>query len=388
MKDISKSTRELMIKEPFYGFFFLQLNKFYDNRIPTACVRRVGINTELAINKEFWKELTTEQRLGILKHEILHICFCHLTLMTTFKNLKLFNIAADIEVNQYIDSTWLPKDCMNLHTFPELKLEPKKGTKYYYEKLLENLESDNPNPLLQQLMSQAGNMPSGNQMGTHEWKDFEDLSDAEKDLIEKQRGHLLKQTANEIKTKGQGFTPGELVSILDALFKIEPPIYNWKAAFRRLLGFSYEIFTKKSQRKRSKRFDDAAGIKIKRKAKIIFAIDTSGSVSNEELLEAFSELYHVWKAGVQVTIIECDADIQKIYEYKGKWDGKIHGRGGTEFDPVIKYYNTHPEYSKLIYFTDGGAYAHEKTSKGIIWIISSNGEVNDSLKGQIIKIKK
>ena len=53
------------------------------------------------------------------------------------------------------------------------------------------------------------------------------------------------------------------------------------------------------------------------KQKILVGIDTSGSVSDDELCEFFSELYHMYKANVSITIAECDAKINRIYEYNG-----------------------------------------------------------------------
>ena len=50
---IPQAIRKLLIKEPFYGLFLLSLNKYFDDSIPTACVRRKGINVELAINPTF-----------------------------------------------------------------------------------------------------------------------------------------------------------------------------------------------------------------------------------------------------------------------------------------------------------------------------------------------
>ena len=48
------------------------------------------------------------------------------------------------------------------------------------------------------------------------------------------------------------------------------------------------------------------------------AIDTSGSVSHDDLVEFFNETYHIYKSGTYVDIIECDAKVQRVYEYKGE----------------------------------------------------------------------
>ena len=143
---------------------------------------------------------------------------------------------------------------------------------------------------------------------------------------------------------------------MDKLFKIKPSIFNWKAYFRRLLGFAIDVFVKKTHRKVSKRFEGAAGIKLKHKHDILVAIDTSGSVSTKELKDFISEIYHIWKAGAGVDVIECDARIHRIYPFKGTFDGTFTGRGGTDFKPVIDYYNQcRKQYSTLVFFTDGYA---------------------------------
>ena len=71
VQSLSKASKDLMLKEPYYGFFLITLNKLWDNkRVPTAGVSKNGINYQLAINSDFWEELTDNQRLGLLKHEL------------------------------------------------------------------------------------------------------------------------------------------------------------------------------------------------------------------------------------------------------------------------------------------------------------------------------
>jgi predicted metal-dependent peptidase len=95
-ESLSKISKELLLKEPYYGFFLLQLNKIWDKkRVPTAGVSKNGINYQLTINPEFWEELSVEHRIGLLKHELLHIAFGHLTIYFKFSDKKLANVAMD-----------------------------------------------------------------------------------------------------------------------------------------------------------------------------------------------------------------------------------------------------------------------------------------------------
>jgi len=92
---IPQAIRKLLIKEPFYGLFLLSLNKYFDDSIPTACVRRKGINVELAINPTFWNTLSDATELSILEHEVLHLVFKHLWMNKEFPNSKHRNICQD-----------------------------------------------------------------------------------------------------------------------------------------------------------------------------------------------------------------------------------------------------------------------------------------------------
>ena len=105
-QDIAQKSKSLMIKEPFYGLFLLGLNKeVSDINCDTACVFKKDINTYLRISPTFWEELGTDDatKKGVLKHELLHIAFFHLLNSKTYPDSTLFNIAADLEVNQYIE---------------------------------------------------------------------------------------------------------------------------------------------------------------------------------------------------------------------------------------------------------------------------------------------
>ena len=95
VESLSKTSKDLMLKEPYYGLFLIMLNKLWSGRIPTAGVSKNNINYQLVINPIFWEELSEEHRLGLLKHELLHIAFNHLNFYFSFSDKKLANIAMD-----------------------------------------------------------------------------------------------------------------------------------------------------------------------------------------------------------------------------------------------------------------------------------------------------
>jgi predicted metal-dependent peptidase len=379
--EVSKASKTLMFSEPFYGLFLIGMNKKYNNDVPTAGVSKNGMNIQLTINPEFFSNLQFNHQQGLLKHELLHIAFGHLILKDNYSNYKLFNIAADLEINQYIDIDYLPEGGLKLENFPELNLPKKAGTDVYY-KLLEEAEEAGNCPGLDNLLSQ---MDGESEYCHATWKEFDELSEADKKLIQKQIDHQLKETADTT-IKRQGYIPGELKEIIERLNTIEPAVTNWKAYLKRFVGNSSIPYTKKLRRKYNKRYIGNPGLKIKFKNHICVGVDTSGSVSNDELKEFMNELCHMHKTGHQITVIQCDTQINSIEVFNPKKDWDIKGRGGTSFQPVIDHYNEKPRYTALIYLTDGEACSPVECPKNALWVHSSRCTINEMLPGQKIQL--
>jgi predicted metal-dependent peptidase len=378
---LAKASKTLILEEPFYGLFLVGLNKTFRNDIPTAGVSQHGIGVQLAINPEFFDNLSLDHQKGLLKHELLHISFGHLTVRSLYSDKKLFNIAADLEINQYIASTDLPEGGLTLNSFPELNLPVKAGTKAYYE-LLQQAQEDGTSPSLDSLLNQMdGDSPYDHST----WEEFDDLTEAEKKLIEKQVEHQLKEVADQTE-KRRGSIPGELADLIARLRTVEPAKFDWKAYLRRFVGNSSVVYTKKLRRKYNKRYVANPGLKIKFKNHILVGIDTSGSVSRDELKEFVNELVHMHKTGHKITIAQCDTQLNSVEEFNPKKDLEIKGRGGTSFQPVIDHYNEYGRYTALIYLTDGEAYSPENCPKNTLWVLSSVSQMNDELPGKVIKL--
>jgi len=132
---ISDSAMDLLFFEPFYAHFFSSLNRVISEEIPTACI---GVDRDaitMKINPIFFlKELNKQERIAVLKHELLHLGFAHI-----FKKFNgdrlLLNIAADLVVNQFLNPFPIPKGAIILSGFADLKLLPMQSLEYYLDKL-------------------------------------------------------------------------------------------------------------------------------------------------------------------------------------------------------------------------------------------------------------
>ncbi len=167
--------------------------------------------------------------------------------------------------------------------------------------------------------------------------------------------------ANRILGKSESFERG-LISwgAIKKLMSPTPTFPKWvKILTHFSIGRTCEVKKTKTRlnRLQPQRFDLSGEIK-ERRPEIVCAIDTSGSRYAERIQKALGQVLALKvKFNYSITLIECDAKIQKITEIKKKGDipDEYHGRGGTSYCPVIEYINSHPRYRNalLIYFTDG-----------------------------------
>jgi predicted metal-dependent peptidase len=411
LETVSKASKTLMLKEPFYGYLLIGLNKELSKRVPTACVAKDGINVKLVVNDEYYGKQDDKTKVAILKHELLHIAFQHLSIFDQFDDKQLLNIAADLEINQYIEADWKGETWEGLEIengeFKGVKLPPKAGTRVYYDLLKQELDKADQNQQGQDGGKQDGDCESQGNGGSgsefadwfngmkgqdiHDlWKEFEELSEAEKKLIQKQIDHQLKDAAESMKNRGT--IPGEMESYIKKLFEKQESVIDWKQYLRRFGSRSTKIQTKKTRKKPNTRFGSGPALKIHPKKATLVGIDTSGSVSEYDLSEFFNEIHNIYKTGVDVTIMECDAEVHRTYQYDGNKKDvmRVVGRGGTDLNPIFEEMKKHGgKFQNVIVLTDGYIPPIEKTPLvPVLWVFNSGGTFNEELPGAKIQISK
>lgn len=371
MDTVFKAVKSLLIEEPFYGIFIMGLNKRFDQKIETAAVGIDGINPVLLINKDFWYQLSADMQKAILKHECCHLLFQHLSKNWDYldkQDSKTTNMAMDCEVNSYIPQLQREPWC-----YPDrFGLENNKGTLYYFEQLMSQNSSESPSSGNSSGNS-PGNSPNGTLVDDHSL--WGEVTDAQGQLVQQQIDFLTKNTVEQIR-RGQGTIPGQFKEYIDSLFEIKPRLFDWKSFLRRYLGSILDIELKKTRKRESHRFPGSAGLRHKKKTQILVVVDTSGSISANDLCDFFSEIHHIHKAGAVVDIIEIDTKIQRHYRYNGKWDMSANGRGGTILTEAINYFNANRrDYSSCVIFTDGYCAVDFKIYGDAMWIIATGGAV-------------
>jgi predicted metal-dependent peptidase len=195
------------------------------------------------------------------------------------------------------------------------------------------------------------------------------------------------QTAEAIKDaeeKNRGSVPAGLVRWADEV--IAPPKVDWRVKLSRItrnaaafrpgaVDFKYD---------RPSRRQSAVGHGIgcprlpalKRPCpNVAIAVDTSGSMSQNELAEAVSEADGILKSvGATVDFIACDADVGEIRKVSSARElaQNLVGGGGTSFVPAIEAATKlKPRPEILVYATDGYGPAPDTSPRGmhIIWLL-------------------
>lgn len=117
---------------------------------------------------------------------------------------------------------------------------------------------------------------------------------------------------------------------------------------------------------------------------IVVAVDTSGSISEEEIQEFVSEVDSIKsQVRARVTLLTCDSDLNYgcpwVFEAwdEFKFDVEIRGGGGTNFTPVFNWVEEQDNPpSLLLYFTDAeGVFPEQEPYYPVTWLVKGKETV-------------
>ena len=427
-KDVAKATHELgrsivtlLLKEPFYGHLLGGLVRRVSEDVSTAAVALTSRGPELIVNPLFFiKELNTKERVAVIKHEALHIIFRHLYRKPK-KNadLKLFNIAADLVVNQLIAPWPLPETGVTLKTFSDYDLRPDQTVEWYYDKLSKlkkavlkksnaqsgknddgssnssNDEAENAPKSLEALKRMLNQTSHSNHSlwaasGGAEGTDGEPMSQTLIDALEVDIERHVIRARNRMPVSQWGSIPLVIQSELQSIEQNRKPKVDWRRTLRLFANSGYRTSLVPTNRRMSKRFNTFPGTRVKRAKRVAVVIDTSGSIAMDQLELFLAEIHAIWRSGADIHIIECDASVQRTFPYKGKPLDNVKGGGGTSFDPAFEWLKNmrNGRFDACIYLTDGMAGAPTIRPRcPVMWVLSNQLSSTEHLKyGRIIAL--
>ena len=409
MYDADKRVQEaiiwLLANESFFGNTVILVKRRRTFDVPTMGVYYDN-GFVMFYNPVFVLTLSKPYIIGIIKHEIFHLIFRHISRSKGIEKRDVWNLATDLAINSiikdYIPSSGIFPDMEKLEP---LNLEFNKAAEYYYKKLMSKEGQEASDDILgKSNYSVKIGVPKGDGGGNgcdegegsgdgdtveveiggvsdvHDWdganstdKDGNKIPD---ELVEIDIHSLLKNAYNAAarKTNMWGNTPAGLIKeIEDFIFrKSEIP---WNVLFRKYVLFAKNIFHIYTRQKRNRKYGYSfPGAKVKEKLSAVAIFDTSGSVSDIDYLTCANELKAMTNILDSLNIVHCDTepyDVGKFTKHN-KLPPPRHGYGGTEFEAPIRYAEKKYKPDVIIYLTDGYASWEFKPSKiPMIWIITN-----------------
>jgi predicted metal-dependent peptidase len=355
-KEIQRARVGMQFDHPFFGYLALTLE----------CVERPDMKPptmgtdgrHLFYHPDFIKKISQAELQGVIAHEIMHCVLKHLPRCQGREPVR-FNIAADLATNPLVLREFkLPTGVLNDPAF--------------YDKAAEWIYSNLP-------INKDGS--SGRDDGTldshEEWKNWgkpdpnsKDKGDANGDGqdIDATWSQNVAMAATQAKVKGK--LPAHLETVIGELLQ---PKLNWKALLTdRIASCAKNDYHLSPHNKkhlwRGFYLPSIAGEEIN----IACAVDTSGSISDQDMKEFLSEIKGICDAYDEYTIhlFTADAAIQQRWELHSfdKMPTVMSGRGGTDFRPVIEEVEK-LDVTSLVYFTDmDGRFPPKAPNTPVIWV--------------------
>jgi len=201
------------------------------------------------------------------------------------------------------------------------------------------------------------------------------------------------QAVNHAKSKGKN--PAGMERMIDDLLDAK---INWRNLIHRkvtdMLPFD---FSWRMPHKKSISTGFYMPSVVKENLELVASVDTSGSISQQDLTEFISELVHIGRsfANLKATIIFFDCQIHDVYEVNNHdlvdiMNYKIKGGGGTDHRPVFKWIEKNkPNAQLVVHFTDGDSnFGDDIPRYQNVWVLSKNSVSKEDIPfGDVIKIE-
>lgn len=342
----------------------------------------------------FCEKMPLQERLGILKHEMLHIANGHI-IRKEDRDHQIFNYATDCAINQEIDRSHLPSYAIYPDNLPSKQKVPLRSSAEIYYDLIDRDQVEK---------SQDGNGQGGGQgnangkhgesrpLDDHDiWLESEGDATLQKELTK----NMVEKAADNAQ-KQRGNLPQAYAQMVENL-TINREV-NWKQVLRKLVG-NKKANQRKTLMRRDRRLPHANWIKGKTKDRIFelgVISDVSGSVSDSALKSLWGEIIHIcelFNTPVKIVQVDTEAFKPEVLTAKTRLIER-KAMGGTFLSPGIEAFKENScHYDALVVTTDGylghdDVDIFQDLKKPVIWLIEEDGHILDNMnEGRMRAIK-
>lgn len=351
------------------GSVFLCTIAFNMNHRFSTELNTAGTNgLEIVYNPDWFGNLTSPQRTALLAHETWHVALSHM-LRRENRDPEIYNRAGDYVINQLLvdDGFELPPNGCQDNKFRGM------STKQVYDIIKEDTD-ESPDEGNQDIIY-AGAPKEGK--GNDDNKNGSGKSPETFEELEAKIKRILVKATTQSKMSGEkpGSLPSEIDRMLDTLINPKLP---WHVLLQRFL--TEKIKDDYSWSRPNRRFMPDFYLPTQNSealANITIAIDTSGSVSDSDMIKMLSEIEYIRSSlkPKNLTIIDCDCAIHNVFDVSADQnilDLQFSGQGGTSVYPVFDYCDKNPT-TALIYFTDLYCTPYKgNPTYPVLWIVYDN----------------
>lgn len=373
-RQLTQASIALLLEQPFFGYLLGDMLKEADgSRTRSISIRYEEPVFVVSVCPDFWRRSTREVQMGHLLHQLLHLVCGHLHRAKDFSSPFLFNLAADLQVNEHIPESWLWEGALMRQEIPGLPSEGSTSLSRTYEQLADVWNKGGLRDLYEQR---------------------EALFESHRPWFEKNIPAEMARWSAQALLRQAGPAPGGLPLAIKLEWEAAPVQINWRRLIRQFAQTSRSTFLKETIHRPSKRYGSMPGVRVRRRQRLLVAVDTSGSVSKEEQEAFLNEIHFLSRTSAEVTLLEFDAEIRRVYPYRGQLPAFLIGGGGTNFLPVLEFANAGDRWDGVIIFTDGFAPIPRVGMRmPVLWVITAQGlspltPMYDSLPGQKLKLGK
>jgi predicted metal-dependent peptidase len=398
---LSAARTRLIMERPFLGSLVMHLPL-----TEAAWCKTTGTDAKaFYYNAEFVANLSLAQTQFILAHEALHCAMGH-THRRNHRVKKRWDVACDHAVNLMLIEEGLKpplhgilanQDYETLSAEEIYPLIPDDTEEESFdEHLFDESEAqgsqsdpDESDPNQRQDNPDAGNTGGKGREGQSQPEPGDAAGaqphDKPNELSPSEREELGEQWKNRLAAAAQAARQAGKLSqaMLRWVDDLLAPSLPWRALLARYFAINQR--DDYSWRRPSRREGAAILPRLSSEGiDVIAVIDTSGSISADELREFVSELDALkGQVRARVTLLACDNKLadNSPWEYE-PWDAmnlpaEIEGGGGTDFRPVfdwVEHENRSPNL--LVYFTDGeGDFPKSAPNYPVIWLVKGKSVV-------------
>lgn len=377
---VQRAKIELMLTNPFFGSLTTRLElKDWDRDTFGTDGKFIMVPD---LNKHF-KGVTFQQLVGLMAHETSHCALGHV-FRAQGKDEMLWNVASDLATNSLLTHNGFqlpPGGCVDSR-FDGMTAEK------IYSILMQNKSKQTCPRDLMKPGSGKGNKKDDKGGGKGKGKgknkpengdgDDEDGMGSQSQQIdpkemEQEWREAVIHAAKE--AKGRGHLPGGLEEYINEVLFPKVPWYSILYKHLQLSKGNSDYASYPFNRRHIWREIYLPSMNGER-IDIVCAMDTSGSISKDDLVRYFSEIrgicsifgeykIHLFQADTEIhryDVIEDDSDMPNI----------VCGRGGTSFKAVFKKVEETEELQDLpvVYFTDlDGDFPSKHVGDGVFWCI-------------------